>query len=704
MFGLRLSFSGTVLLVVCAIFPVYETLEAWAEEPVPLPVRSVELYKNGMGFFEHQGPVKGSQNVEIPLPGAQLNDVLKSLTVLDLGKGQINGVTYDSAAPVDRRLAEIPIDLTSTEGIVSFLNRIRGAGIEVKTPSGIAAGKLMSAETQNIVTGSGATAQKTIVSLLSEDGRISVIELESAGALRLTDQVLSDDLNRALGILESSHQRDVRKLRVHTSGDGERQIYIGYTSETPIWKTTYRIVLDPKQKPLLQGWAIVDNTTPMDWNDVSLSLVAGAPISFIQNLSQPIYGRRPVVPVAQGVQATPQVSEAVMADTFAGIAPVYGGGIGGGIGVPVLEAGASSGAPPPPLKPRAASGGIGAGIGLAVSDAMRQSGATAQAQAVGEQFEYKLSRPITIRRNESALLPILQSDIDGEKVAVFNRQNGERNPRLAFRLKNSSGLTLDGGAVTIIDSNTFAGEGLIETIQPGETRLVGYAIDQGTEVTFQNDSERQRIDRVVISQGTMRMHSRLVEKTVYKIRNNNDAKRTLVLEHPIRADWKLISAAPEEASANFYRFRVEAPAKSTAEFVVQEERPMEDSYVIFSVTPNQIDAWVRVRSLDPETERLLRQVMDKKSEVSGFDEKIAALENEQKSIGNDQSRVRENLQRLGQTPDEASLRQRYVKQLDSQEDRIAAIKTEQEKLDAAKSAAQKQLEDLILKLSIDRKL
>ncbi|MDR0310730.1 MAG: hypothetical protein LBJ21_03985, partial [Acidobacteriota bacterium] len=180
MSGLRLRISAIILLALCATFHAHE---ARADEPVPLPVRSVELYKNGMGFFEHRGPVKGSQSVEIQLPGSQLNDVLKSLTVLDLGKGQIGGVTYDSVAPVDRRLAEMPVDLRSVAGIVNFLNQIRGAGIEVGTPSGTVAGKLMSAETQNIVTGPGATAQKTIISLISEDGGIRVIELESVNAI-----------------------------------------------------------------------------------------------------------------------------------------------------------------------------------------------------------------------------------------------------------------------------------------------------------------------------------------------------------------------------------------------------------------------------------------------------------------------------------------------------------------------------------------
>ncbi|MDR0842776.1 MAG: DUF4139 domain-containing protein, partial [Acidobacteriota bacterium] len=273
-----------------------------AQEAVPVPVRNVELYKNGMGFFEHLGTVKNSQSVEIALPGSQLNDVLKSLTVLDLGKGengqkgQIAGITYDSAAPLDRRLAEVPIDLASAGGIVQLLNQVRGAGVEIKTPTSLVAGKLLGAENKNRSTGSGETVEEAFVNVLGTDGQIHSVRLETAGALRLTDPALAGDLDWVLGVLSGSHQRDVRKLRIQTTGSGERPLYIGYTSEVPIWKTTYRIVLDPKQKPLLQGWAIVDNTTPMDWNDVTLSLVAGAPISFIQNLSQPIYARRPEVP------------------------------------------------------------------------------------------------------------------------------------------------------------------------------------------------------------------------------------------------------------------------------------------------------------------------------------------------------------------------------------------------------------------------
>ncbi|MBM3788776.1 MAG: DUF1416 domain-containing protein, partial [Acidobacteria bacterium] len=281
---------------------------AGAQEQVPIPVRKVVLYKNGMGYFEHLGPVRDRQTVEISLPRSQMNDVLKSLTVIDMGGGQVAGVTYDSAAPLERRLAEVPIDLGQAQNLVGFLNQVRGAEVRIQSPGGPIAGRLMGAELQN-KTAQGLSMQSVVATVLSVAGELQLVELESAGALRFTEPAFAADMLRYLDILSTRYQRDIRKLRIQSAGTGERQLYVSYTSESPIWKTTYRIVLDPDRKPLLQGWAIVDNTTPMDWTNVSLSLVAGAPVSFIQNLSQPVYGRRPVVPLPEGVQAQPQVHE-----------------------------------------------------------------------------------------------------------------------------------------------------------------------------------------------------------------------------------------------------------------------------------------------------------------------------------------------------------------------------------------------------------
>jgi hypothetical protein len=679
-----------------------------AQESVTLAVRKVELYKNGIGYFEHLGQIKGSQSVQIVLPSSQLNDVLKSLTVLDLGSGQVTGVNYDSAAPLNKRLSELPIDLESAERIVDFLKQIKGASVEIHAPGGVVTGRLMGAEIGSKIGEGGKIVETVGINIFNSNGEVHQVQLESAGALKLTEPSLASDLNRYFELVNTSHQRDIRTLNIQTSGTGERQLFVSYTSEAPIWKTTYRIVLDAKQKPILQGWAIVDNTTPMDWLNVGLSLVSGAPISFVQNLSQPLYGRRPIVPLPEGYQVNPQVSEATVEETKPTVGTIGGnmggvvGGVSGGVRGQALASravqkmamadSALMTAPPPP-KP-------------SISEAVRQQVyETAQAQAVGEQFEYKLRQPVTIRRNESALLPILQSSVEVEKVSLYGTSGNETHPRLALWLKNSTGLTLDGGAVTIIDSNAFAGEGIIETIQPAENRLLSYAVDLGTTITTNTGNERSRVQRVQLNQGVLRLSSKSLEKKTYKIRNNNDSVRTVVLEHPVRNGWSLVSAAkPTETSASYYRFKVEVKPKTTAEFVVQEEYPLENTYSVTNVTPEQIVVWIRERSLDPETEKALQSIVAKKNEISAIAKQIETLSNEQSQIFTDQERIRNNVQRLGQTPEEATLRQRYIKQLGEQENRLEVIRAERKKLEAEKTNAQKQLDDLIQNINLDKKI
>ena len=682
----------TSLLATASFVAVFSTPLLAAEEAVLLPVRSVVLYKNGMGYFEHLGKVPDGQAVEISLPAAQLDDVLKSLTVLDLGRGgSIGGVTYESTAPLDRRLAELPIDLGSVNGLTAFLNKIRGAEVELRAPSGAVAGRLMGAEVRS------RTVERTSIEVveamvLTGAGEVRIVPMESVSALRLLDAALARDLARYLDLVSGSRRSDVRRLRIR-AGVGERQLHLSYTSEAPIWKSTYRIVLDSKQKPLLQGWAIVDNTTPLDWNDVTVALVAGAPVSFVQRLSQPVYARRPVVPLPAGVQVTPQVHEGMIDDAEK-----------------KQEAGRLSyAAPPPPataMAPAAPEESSAQMLRANVGGMMRATAPeTAVGQALAEQFEYRFPERITIRKNESALLPILQTELEAQKVSVYSAASGERRARLAVWLKNTSGLTLDGGAFTVIDENAFAGEGLAETIQPGESRLLSYALDLAVAVSSQLGSEQSSVQQIDINRGVLRMHSKLIERRSYVVRNNDARARTLVVEHPIRAGWSLVETrAPAEKSPTLYRFKVDVAPKSTTELVVREESPQATTYALSDVTPGQVSLWLRERQINVEVERALGAIMAKKSEVSDLATRIAAFEREQAEIFKDQERVRGNLQRLGSSPDEASLRQRYIRQLEAEETRLATIRAERDKLEASRVVAQRQLGELIGKLSLERKL
>ena len=772
-------------MLIHAVVFLAATPALFAQAEAPLPVRKIVLYKNGVGYFEHRGQTRAEGAVAIELPSSQLDDVLKSLTVIDLGEGgQVAGVSYTTLAPLDRRLDEIALDLTSAEGLAHFLNQIKGARVEVPTGGGIVSGKLMGAEVKRREVGSNGTVETTEALVFTAQGQVRALELGSAASIRLLDSQLSSQLSRYLDLLRTGHERDVRRLEIETLGASPRSLQVSYTSETPIWKTTYRLALEEGEKPLLQGWAIVDNVSAMDWDGVELSLVAGAPVSFIQNLSQPIYSRRPTVPLPEGVQVAPQTHGAALDVSGEGTGIAGSVEDSDGLALPgaqiqVFDAGGNTAGeayadgdgdfeiavPPGAYRVSASlagfstqeyrevtvargrtrqldfqldiagvaetvtvtgespmvemeelakgrSGGFAGGAyapplpAAPISRALRESRVeSAQARALGDQFEYRLPHPVTIGRNRSALLPIVQTEIPGEKISIYNEGNGDPRPRLAVSLVNETGLTLDAGSFTVLDGDAFAGEGLTDVIRPNEKRILSYGLDLHLDVAVRREGSPERVTRVAISRGVLRRDVKLRRKTTFVVRNQDDARRALLVEHPLEAEWKLVETpAPAETTAGEHRFRVEASAGATTELVVQEESARETTYALSNVSSDQIVLWLEERSIDAEIERVLRRVIEKRDEVQAVRRAIQTLDSEQALLFNDQERLRENLGKLGDSSEEKGLRRRYVTELEKQENRLEAIRAERAKLESDSRKLQEELNGLLRDVAFEKSL
>ena len=276
-------------------------------------MRRVVLYKNGIGYFEHLGRVTGNQLVAIEFTSAQLNDVLKSLTTLDLGGGRISGISYNSEAPLAQQLGALRLPLQGKASRTELFDALRGARLELQTPTGSVTGRLLSVERRMRSLGTHVVEADELV-VITDGGLIRTIALDDAVGVRIVESDTNRQVGRYLDLLGAARAPDSRRMMISTAGTGERSLFVSYVSEVPIWKTTYRIVLpsDAQKKPLLQGWAIVDNTVGEDWTDVELSLVAGAPQSFIHALSQPYYANRPVVPLPEGALTTPQTHQAAL--------------------------------------------------------------------------------------------------------------------------------------------------------------------------------------------------------------------------------------------------------------------------------------------------------------------------------------------------------------------------------------------------------
>jgi hypothetical protein len=712
-FCLLLAFISPVQLS----FGQASSSAAAADSGARLPVTRVILYKNGVGYFEHAGRVRDSQSVNVDFTTAQLNDVLKSLTVLDLGKGRITGVSYNSNAPLARRLGSLHLPVGENPTTAQFLDALRGARLEVRSGSENASGRLLSIDEREIPIKGDQKVTVDQISIVSDSGEVRVFDLNPSTSVRVAEKDVNDEVGKYLGLVASTRDQDVRRMTISTAGEGERNLLISYISEVPVWKSTYRIVIPNEGKPLLQGWAIVDNTVGEDWKNVELSLVAGAPQSFVQELSQPYYTRRPVVPLPENAMITPQTHEATIETEVENGAPrVASGGMVGGVvgGVPGGVAGGVIGGivSSAPQMVMGSGSGVGAGSGGGIGGGVFRPNAgntkrwlnedayleaettTAQTRDLGDLFEYKLQDRVTIHKNQSALVPILQARIDAEKVSVWNPS--QSSVLRALWVDNTSDLTLDGGSFNVLEGDAFAGEGLMAPIKPGEKRLLSYAADLGVLVDAKQKAENQRVTRVFIAHGTMTQSTQEREENTYTIRNRDTSARSVVIEHPARPGWKLTDdEKPAESSASFHRFRLTVDPKKTETVLVKEYRPVTNRYQLSNVSDDQIKFFLAQKMINPEIEQALRKVIAQKNSIAALDAEVASRKSKISGISEDQQRVRENMKALRGSPEEKALVARYVGELNEQEDRVQSLNREMADLQQKREAAQETLNDMI---------
>jgi hypothetical protein len=768
--------------------PAAATAAASSDASARLPVKRVVLYKNGVGYFEHTARVHGTQDLSIDFTTAQLNDVLKSLTAVDLGEGRVSSVRYNSIAPLDERLRSLRLPFGEQVTQSEYLLALRGARVEVRSGSATAAGRLLSVEKLRKQRTKEDFEDVTVFSIVTDTGEMKNFELGPGTTVRIAERELTDEVGRYLSLIGSSRARDVRRMSFSAVGSGDRDVFVSYISEVPIWKSTYRILFSdkPAEKPLLQGWAIVDNTIGEDWKDVQLSLVAGAPQSFIQNISQPFYARRPVVPLPESVMLTPQSHEATVQmeqlEQYAKLQPGVGSGSGGGMGAGVFRASnAKTGLSGIVKDPSGAAvsgahvtvrneetGGsqvahtdrqgrysfsdiqpgnsalfvnapgfqrfnlsnVYIGIGRtnqidatlnvgAASETVEVTGAApmvqtstsvvtvvgkqsseAEGKSAGDFFEYKIKQKINIGKNQSALVPILQAHIEAEKVTLWNEGSA---PLRALWIKNTSGQVLDAGSFNVLETDTFAGEGVMETIHPDERRLLSYAGDAAVHVKYTADENEKPFSRVRIAKGIMLLTKEQRRSNKFTIHNADSDSRQVIVEYPGEKEWELTSATPkpEESSESYYRFRVPVDAGKTAELTVEAVHPEETRYELTNLDDDEVELLVQQKRMTPTMQQAFNRILKLKEKVDTFGAQISERKRESEQIANDQNRIRENMKALKGSSEEKTLLQRYVGQLDAQESRLGALRKETLDLTAQQNQARSELDRMILDVNLD---
>jgi hypothetical protein len=722
--------------------------------PSALPVTRVALYKNGVGFFEHAGRVTGDQSVTIDFTTAQLNDVLQSLTVIDLQGGRITGAGYNSTTPLEQQLKSLPLALGADATEADFYAAIRGARVEVHAGAATITGRLLSVEDRTQpATENQPPATRQFLTVVSDAGEVRTLELTPATSVRLLDTALHTDVTRYLELLAGTRSAGLRHLTIQDLGSGARDLRVSYISEVPVWKSTYRILLTDPAKSLVpnpsslfasqtatstatvQGWSVVDNTTGSDWINVHLSLIAGAPQSFIQPLSTPYYTRRPEIPLPAEAQLTPQTHESGDAPpAVVGMSGAAGGVIGGASqSVEVTSENQvidSARAHALPMNGRAKVGlgsgngsGIGPGSGGNIGGGvMRISGDQyadlAQASltpqtttsSFDDYFEYTLTDPITIRKNESALVPILQTKLPVERVTLWSPQ--QPVALRALWITNASTYTLDRGSFSIVENGNFGGEGLLDPIHPGERRLLSYAADQAVRVTQSAQNSTRRVQHLTIKAGVLTETSTDIQELTYDIRNAAPDPRTVVIEHPVRPGWDLTGPSgtqsdapkPAESTPTVNRFKVQV-APSHTEHLQLAERHTNYEYIrLVDRTEDQLTLRLRNAHASPATLAALQPVFDAHHKVVALDAQLQSLQAEMNNITQDQTRLRENMKALKGSPEEKALLTRYTGELNAQEDRLTAVRKEIAQLQTERTAADQDFQQKLEALNLDEAL
>ncbi|GMU54104.1 MAG: hypothetical protein AMXMBFR33_32500 [Candidatus Xenobia bacterium] len=658
-------------------------------------ISRVVLYKHGVGYFERIEEVEGNAEIRLSFKASEMNDVLKSLSLEDADGGTIQSVSYDTSKPVEQLLAEVALNIPSEGGAGALLATIRGADVGLTVGSKKHAGRVVGLEPIKKETEAG-VVQSQRLTLLDEGGTLLNFDLAEISALTFKDESIKKDLAYFFETLIHSYKRDAKNLVVYARGSGKRRVNLRYVVETPVWKTSYRVLLseDEKEKPFLEGYALVDNTQDEDWSDVRLSLVAGLPISFIHDLYSPRFIKRKEIEVQRESVAGPVMTEEAMFEdeAFGGSSAMFAAAMPmPDLDYPAPEATRMMMRAPAPLAKEKAR-----------REAARQRTAETVTQSVGDLFEYSLKHPVTVNRNQSALVPIVAHEFDGRRVVLYNSAQRAENPFAAVELKNTTGLTLEGGPLVVTEGETYAGEAMLDTLKPNDRRIVPYAVDLGVRVESEHGYKDEDATMIKVASGRLDLISARLITRVYSFKNKDKRAKLCWLEHPINHDASLFQTPePEETTHSYYRFLVRLAPEQSTEFKVLERQDITQVVALRNLSRENLEFYLSKNYLTSAQEAQLRPLVDLAESYQKLSHKMSQTSQEINRIQNDQGRLRENLKSLGSSADENRLRSRYVEKLESQENEVESLTERLRRLDEQRQERESELAAAISRIEFE---
>jgi soluble cytochrome b562 len=633
-------------------------LDSYSQSGLPsqLPLKKVVILTSGLAYFEHSGSLNGSVSFAIPFKTEAVNDALMSLVINDPSSANPS-VTYQSENTLYQTLRSLSVDLSDNPDLTLILSRLTGAEVELSLiyssvipqdngQFSVAAdsftGRIMGVEyRQNTYNNTAVTVPYI---LLRTAQGIRAFPLSEINTVKFTNPAIEQDLNRALDLLAASRSSNTRDLFVNlpvTGVNARRNVTISYVIPSPVWKVSYRLDLGA-DKPLFQGWAIVDNDSDTDWNNVELSLVAGRPSSFIQNLYPPYYVSRQVLPLA--------IAGAAEAVTYDRAAPA--------------AADRSASAP----ESGAVLSRARAENEMVVEQSYLQSSVeemiqremlqTASGSAVGGQFQFTIRNPVTLNRRMSAMLPLVESQIEARSVLVYSGRG--RYPRLGAEITNTSGMKLPAGPITVYDGGVYAGDALIEFWNENEKRLISFADDLSITASV-TDTNTRVVSAVNVSGGIMTINNNQIFTRTYTFINSGSDAKQLIVEHVKYPNSELVSPAAPEQTVSAYRFNITLAAGRETALTVNEQIPVSQRISLLSQRPETLLSYSTNREIPEHVRQALQQAIQLKQAADNAAVAARDIEAQRARLVSDQDRIRRNLEAAGsQTPQGQDYLQRLV--------------------------------------------
>ncbi|MDR2841915.1 MAG: DUF4139 domain-containing protein [Spirochaetaceae bacterium] len=675
---LKRIFLGFLLVLPCFSFAQNSGDQA---ENTDLPLKKASLFSSGVGYFEHRGTVAPNANVVLPFNANAVNDALKSLVINDPEAANPQ-VTYLSENSVLRTLRSLKIDLSGTPDISDILLGLRGADIQVTVNNQGAAPAVISgrivAVGKNVYSSSG---DNNSLSIATSTG-IRYVFIKDIQLFSFSDPAINADMQKALDIISSSRESQTKQLKVSLTGRSRRNIAISYVIPTPVWKVSYRLDLN-QSKPFLQGWAIIDNDGDTDWVNVELSLVTGRPVSFVQQLYPPYYTRRPTLPLAIAGIADAKTYDSGYADTSYAESGYPEFSDRAELSMMARETNStmetvflsaeqesssySKRAAPayPSYTPLSAGSGRNMSVSSGVLDTM--TGSTA-----GDQFEFTLKKPVTLARQQSTMLPLVEGPVLAEKTLVFSGQKAGQgvsiHPAISAQLTNNTGMKLPAGPITVFDGGTYAGDALIEFIPENEKRIISYGDDLAVSGTKQY-SYKQEVSTVTVSKGVMSINRKNIIENTYVIRNGSSQSKKIIIEHPISPNTTLTSPAKsDEQTAAVYRFNKDLTPNGVLTFSVKEESPAVQTVALARLAIDSIVSYSTNGDIPPKVRTALGKAIELKSQAETETRNLNTMQAEMDRLNTAQDRIRKNIEAVGNTSEKGAEYTQRLAELDTQID------------------------------------